>query len=85
MKILGFAIAESYSKWKSSVSKSDSSNGLVIKGRAVGGGAAAAALEVRDLLFAALLLGSAAMEEKVKSARRSFSWFGVKFQRTATP
>ena len=38
LKIRGFSTAELYSKWNSSVSKSLSSKGLVMRGRAVKAG-----------------------------------------------
>ena len=79
LKILGFSTLASYWKWNSSVSKSLSSSGRVMSGSIV----------VRIAAFCerieCLEEGVLAVELKVRSARRSFSWFGVKFQRTATP
>ena len=74
MKILGFSIAESYWKWNSSVSKSLSSSGRVIKGIPVEGGASAAALREREVVgFVLMPLGCELEELNVRSARRSFS------------
>lgn len=85
LKIRGFDTLESYWKWNSSVSKSDSSSGRVMSGRRLEGGASAAALTLTEALLLLFASALAAMEEKVRSARRSFSWLEEKFHSTATP